>query len=359
MLNLTEEQIMSSWQGSYEKPLVTISTISFNHAKYIEQALDSFLSQETIFPFEILIHDDASTDGTSEIIKEYAEKYPRLIKPLIQTENQWSKGVNSITCTFNLPRAKGKYIALCETDDYWCDNKKLQNCCDFLEKHPDFSAVTHQTKMIDVDGNYLAYCSKLKEDTDIETLNSYLDFPHTSSYFFRNPLITENKDVIEKFKLVSGWDKSFVLFFLGTGKVKYFAATMSCYRFVISGGSSWSASMGKVNRTEMIIEAELAQLRQIKEYRLKINMAPHYYRNVMFYALRWVLKYPSKDNWILYRKGYRNCPKKVFFFPWLLVRIAGEAKRKVKKMINTKHNISTGGYKLVYNLPLHSVLMAA
>jgi len=334
MLDLTEEHIISGWQPNFDRPLVSISTISFNHVKYIEQALDSFLSQETIFPFEILIHDDASTDGTSDIIRKYSKKYPRIIKPLIQTENQWSKGIRNISGIFNFPRAKGKYIALCEADDYWCDNKKLQKCCDFLEKNPDFSATTHQTKMVDAEEKLIAYCSKLKEDSDILTLNSYLDFPHTSSYIFRNPLLTDKKEVCEKYRLVSGWDKSYVLFFIGTGKVKYFSDTMSCYRFVISGGSSWSASMGKVNQTEMIIDAELAQLKQIKEYKLKINMAPHYYRNVMFYALKWVLKYPSKENWILFRKGFSNCPKKFFFLPWLLIKVAGEVKGKLIKIIN-------------------------
>jgi len=93
--------------------------------------------QETNFPIEILIHDDASTDGTADIIREYEQKYPEIIKPIYQTENQYSKGIK-ISQTFNWSRAKGKYIAICEGDDYWIDPYKLQKQVDFLENNPDY-----------------------------------------------------------------------------------------------------------------------------------------------------------------------------------------------------------------------------
>jgi len=104
--------------------VVSISCITYNHAPYIRQCLDGFVMQKTTFPFEILIHDDASTYGTPDIIREYEAKYPGLIKPIYQTENQHSKGVK-ISQTFNWPRARGKDIALCEGDDYWTDPYKL------------------------------------------------------------------------------------------------------------------------------------------------------------------------------------------------------------------------------------------
>mgnify|MGYP002852928429 CR=1 FL=1 len=363
LMNKTEEEIMQNWNLNFTEPLVTISTITFNHVKYIETALDSFLSQETTFPFEILIHDDASTDGTSEIVRKYAEKFPNIIKPIIQTENQWSKGVRNITCTYNMSRALGKYIALCECDDYWCDNKKLQKCCDFLENNKDYSTVVHQTNVIDSEGNFQRAVCKYKGDTDIITLNSYLEFPHTSSYFFRNPLKTDNQDAREKFNLVSGWDKSFVLFFIATGKVKYFSQPMSCYRYVNNTGDSWTASMGRTNRTKMIIEAETAQLNQIKNYNLKINMAPHYYRNVMFYSLKFWLKQPSKENWNLFLLGFKSCPRKVFFFTWLLRKSFAVGVHKAKKLFmnnNTKHNTSGGGCNVRYFIaPTHFVKLAA
>lgn len=94
--------------------------------------------QKTTFPFEILIHDDASPDGTADIIREYEKKYPLLIKPIYQTENQYSQGKTSVSATWNFPSAKGKYIALCEGDDYWIDENKLQMQADFLEKNPEY-----------------------------------------------------------------------------------------------------------------------------------------------------------------------------------------------------------------------------
>ena len=124
---------------SYEfndKPLVSICSLSYNHSKYIRKSLDSLLSQKTSFRFEIIVHDDASSDGTSEILREYAEKYPEIIKPIFQKENQYSKGIKPIF-EYVFPMANGKYIALCETDDYWIDPYKLQKQVDFMEKNPD------------------------------------------------------------------------------------------------------------------------------------------------------------------------------------------------------------------------------
>lgn len=118
--------------------LVSVSCITYNHAPYIRQCLDGFMMQQTNFLFEVLIHDDASTDGTTEIIREYAAKYPDIIKPLYEEENQWLKGRRG-SAVFNFPRAKGKYIALCEGDDYWTDPLKLQKQVDFLESHPDYT----------------------------------------------------------------------------------------------------------------------------------------------------------------------------------------------------------------------------
>lgn len=99
-------------------PLVSISCLTYNHAPYLRQCLDGFVMQITSFPIEILIYDDASGDGTQNIIEEYQKKYPDIIKPIYQTENQYSKGVK-VGFVYNYSRAKGEYIAFCEGDDYW------------------------------------------------------------------------------------------------------------------------------------------------------------------------------------------------------------------------------------------------
>lgn len=117
------------------QPLVSICCTTYNHARYIRQALDGFLSQKCDFPIEILVHDDLSTDGTADILAEYAERYPGVVLPMFETENQYSKGV-PINETFNFPRARGKYIALCEGDDYWREETKLARQIAHMEGDP-------------------------------------------------------------------------------------------------------------------------------------------------------------------------------------------------------------------------------
>jgi len=119
------------------EPLVSICCITYNHENYIRDAIEGFLMQKTSFPIEIIIHDDASTDNTAQIIKEYEDKYPDLFCNIFQNENQWSKGGGSIYARFLYPQARGKYIALCEGDDYWTDPLKLQKKVDFMEVNPD------------------------------------------------------------------------------------------------------------------------------------------------------------------------------------------------------------------------------
>jgi glycosyltransferase involved in cell wall biosynthesis len=124
-------------------PLVSICCITYNHEKYIRETIEGFLIQKTKFPIEIIIHDDASADNTANIIREYEKKFPHLITAIYQKENQYSKGVRSITVKFTFPIARGKYIALCEGDDYWTDPYKLQKQVDFLEANPEYTFTFH------------------------------------------------------------------------------------------------------------------------------------------------------------------------------------------------------------------------
>lgn len=164
-------------------PLVSICCITYNHAPFIRKCMDGFLMQETSFPFEILIHDDASTDGTDSIIKNYEASFPDLIFPLYETENQYSKGFelspSNMDIKFNYSRAKGKYIAYCEGDDYWSDPHKLQRQVDFLETHPEYSVCWHRCKHLHWEDNKWENdkCNELLNDAagvdiDIATLFS-------------------------------------------------------------------------------------------------------------------------------------------------------------------------------------------
>lgn len=143
MLERSEADIVKNWKTTEgNRPVVSIRCTTFNQEKYIAKCLDGFLIQETDFPFEICVHDDASKDSTASIVKEYAAKYPRVIKALCETENQWSKQDGSFTRIVT-SMLTGKYVAMCEGDDYWVDPQKLQQQVDFLESHPDYSMVFH------------------------------------------------------------------------------------------------------------------------------------------------------------------------------------------------------------------------
>ena len=121
---------------------LSVICLTYNHAAYIRQALDGFVMQKTNFDFEVLIHDDASTDGTADIIREYQQKYPKIIKPIFQTENLYYQN-KSISKNFVYPLIKGEYVAFCEGDDYWTDENKLQKQVDFLDAHPDYAVCFH------------------------------------------------------------------------------------------------------------------------------------------------------------------------------------------------------------------------
>ncbi len=129
------------------KPLCSFLCITYNHIDFIEQCLIGFLEQETTFPFEIIIHDDCSTDGTDRIIKEYQSKYPQIIKAMYEEENQYSKGDKGKPFWAIMHNMAGKYIALCEGDDYWNDIHKIQKQVAFLESNPEFVGCYHECIM--------------------------------------------------------------------------------------------------------------------------------------------------------------------------------------------------------------------
>ena len=211
--------------------VVSICCITYNHAPYIRECLDGFLMQKTDFAFEVLIHDDASTDGTTEIIKEYEAKCPDIIKPLYEEENQWVKGRRG-NKEFNYPRARGKYIALCEGDDYWTDPLKLQKQVDFLEANTDYSLCFHAAKLVE----YGIVCnnssfSKIrdKEYTGIEIFETW-QVP-TASIVYRATLLTSQiyKSVICSKNFIYG-DTPLICAASTIGKLRGLSDEMSVYR---------------------------------------------------------------------------------------------------------------------------------
>lgn len=179
-----------------EDIIVSIITLTYNHESYIRECLDGILMQQTSFKFELLIHDDASTDNTANIIREYEAKYPDIIKPIYQTENQYSKKV-PIGCTYLYPRAQGKYIALCEGDDYWTDPLKLQKQVDFLEANDEYGCVYTAYETINAEGDIISFEPSKKHmgrsfsgDIFYELLVD--NFPQTLTVLFRRELLNNN-----------------------------------------------------------------------------------------------------------------------------------------------------------------------
>ena len=175
---------------------VSVICLAYNHEKYIRRTLEGFAMQKTDFLYEVLIHDDCSTDHTIDIIREFESKYPDIFRVYCEYENQYSKGINNILGIV-IPKVRGEYIAFCEGDDYWNDEKKLQRQFRALEEHPECSMAVHKVQCCNEDGSpnewtipdsdYNIHGTHiLDEDELVQCLWIRGGYPfHTSSYFIR------------------------------------------------------------------------------------------------------------------------------------------------------------------------------
>lgn len=184
-----------------ERPLmVTIRCITYNHEPYIRQCLEGFVMQKTNFRFEAIVHDDASTDGTADIIREYAEKYPDIIKPIYETENQYSKHDGSLRKIMDA-HTHGKYVAMCEGDDYWTDPLKLQKQVNFLENNPEYGLVHTYFKFVDIENNVIPPPSLFYKQLQQRIFDGYIwdyylinpGFILTCTCMYRRSLYLENE----------------------------------------------------------------------------------------------------------------------------------------------------------------------
>lgn len=217
-------------------PLVSIYCLTYNHEKYIRDCLDGFLMQRTDFPFEVIVHDDASTDSTQAIIREYAKKYPDIIIPIYQTVNQFQQHVPIIK-QFILPKVHGKYVAICEGDDYWTDSNKLQSQVSLLENHPEchFCVCGVQEVMLNKTP-FGAFHPSVEIDKEIIDSDYFIQLTstysfQTSSYLMRFDDWKIYMEDPPEFKTVSDiGDLPMLLYFGSMGKIAYVNKVMSCYR---------------------------------------------------------------------------------------------------------------------------------
>jgi glycosyltransferase involved in cell wall biosynthesis len=235
-----KKELMKERGNTVTEIMVSICCITYNQEKYISETLEGFLMQKTDFEYEILIHDDASTDQTAAIIKQYETKYPGIIKSIYQKTNQYSKGVK-IDLTFNFPRAKGKYIALCEGDDYWTDVNKLQLQVEFMEKHANCSLCTHMAEKISNDLKNIGYIRPNVGDREYKTddvIRGGGSAFATNSMMFPTKLVKELPDFYVKAPV---GDYPLAIFLSLYGNVQYIDLCMSAYRVLSIG--SWSSKL--------------------------------------------------------------------------------------------------------------------
>ena len=230
--------------------LVTVRCLAYNHAPYIRQCLEGFVMQKTSFRFQVIIHDDASTDGTDDIIREYAEKYPDIIVPIFETENQYSKRNGAISRQMNR-LMKGTYAAYCEGDDYWTDPLKLQKQVSFLEQHPDYIMACNRTRLFSQKkgrfvGETLCYSSDRDISAEDTILHGGLYIPSCSSVYRWN--IRDSFTDYCKNSPVG--DYPLQILCAMKGKIRYFSDCMSVYRIDIH--TSWMGKRKTINSEEQL-----------------------------------------------------------------------------------------------------------
>lgn len=217
-------------------PIVSIVCITYNHERFIRDALEGFVMQKTNFPFEILVHDDASTDKTADIIREYEAKYPDLFRCVYQTENQWGKKNPFTDILF--PMVRGKYVALNEGDDYWTDENKLQKQIDFMETHSDFSVCFHPVTVHWDDNSEPDYVFPNTKERFYKTELELKDLLHhnfiqTNSVMYRWRFHEEPLDLIPDGILPGDWFLH--LLHAQVGKIGFLPDVMAVYRRHASG----------------------------------------------------------------------------------------------------------------------------
>lgn len=239
---------------------VTVCCMVYNQACYVEKMLDGIVMQKTTFKYRALIHDDASTDGTVEILKKYKEKYPDIIELILEEENQYSKGVKMIK-NIVYPRVKGKYMALCEGDDFWIYDGKLQVQYEFMESHPEVSLCYHNALIYQEDTdelvlNVLNQVSGYIEDKDV--ICTTKGWYPTASAFFRTAYYAGQPD----FPIATS-DEGMRTCMACRGKLYFMNRAWSVYRQLAKG--SWNV---KCTNDKLIFQN---YIKNLTDYFIRFN----------------------------------------------------------------------------------------
>lgn len=275
------------------QPLVSIICLTYNEEEFVRDAFDGFLSQVVDFPFEVLVFDDASQDTTQEIIEEYVGKYPDIFKATLYKENYYQKGLRFFGSYQGLKTAKGKYIAFCEGDDYWCDNHKLQKQVEFLESHPEFEVCAHETRIRNdyykEENGILFSHTKVNIFIDRSKQNHYKfadtltgNIFHISSLMFRNDKLLEFPEWIYE---VSAQDMVFYMILAERGDIYLMRDVMSVYRHnqkSITSTQTEFFNQVAFNNASMDILEKMDEYWEGKYHKEISKVESRYYVNNMF-----------------------------------------------------------------------------
>lgn len=300
MINITEKEIMKNWKGDILEPVVSICCITYNHEQYISEAINSFFMQETDFPFEIVIGEDCSTDGTRKVIDRYTKEYPNLIK-LVTSEINVGMNAN-----FNrtIKTCIGKYIALCEGDDYWIDSKKLQLQADFLKNNDDFNLCFHNFKTLR--GSTLS--SSNTQLLDVITFEEYAsNMPNiqTLSTMFRN---SSNCLIPDEFINKVKGSHFLFLKISENSKIKFINEEMAVYR--VHDGGIWS-KQNTQNQCYMALDNINAMIEYYKNNQSVISRLKKVHDCKAFYYMNYFFSHFNfKFSFMIWKKLYMN----KFFF---------------------------------------------
>lgn len=315
-------------------PLVSIICLTYNEEHFVRDTLDNILSQETNFSYEVLVYDDASDDQTSAILREYEEAHPNIFKLTLFEENNFKKGLGFYGLRIGFSEAKGKYIAYCEGDDYWCDNNKLQKQVDFLESHPEFEVCAHET-MIRDDYNE-------KENGTLfssKTVNLFIDRTKRQKYDFYDTLTGNifhvSSMMFRKFTFnwpswigqIRAMDMVCFMLLAEKGDIYVMKDVMSVYRF---NQKSITSSNAEFQNAISFNNISIEILEKMNEYwngrhfnAIKKILAGYYINNMFCYLSRGLRDYSSA------REMARNARK--YDFPSYIKYFGIESYRKLKK----------------------------
>lgn len=298
---------------------LSVVVITYNHEKYIRQCLDSILMQNIDFQIEIIIGDDCSPDNTPDIVREYHQKYPDIIRPTLRSVNVGATR-NQYECFL---KCRGKYIAILDGDDFWTDKDKLKIQTNFLEKNDLYIGCTHRYSVVDQDNKIIQkiYSGPGRPQSGEYTIKDFLKYiyyGHPGTLVFKNIFLKPKYDyyiIPEGDRFIC--DITLGLILVCLGKIYVLDDIMASYRsFQIKGGSNYSSSIAKKNRIiDRLNFLKKLELYCNDEMNLEIkheDRMPYY----VWWSILYMLRYPSLHNLKSLRSVYSlsNDKKKVYSY---------------------------------------------